>query len=45
MVLGLQVQVFASSGAAGGGVVMIRSGTIIGTGTINANGATTDQTL
>jgi fimbrial isopeptide formation D2 family protein len=30
---------FASSGAAGGGVVFVRAGTITGTGTINANGA------
>ena len=30
---------FDSSGAAGGGVVMIRSNTVSGTGTINANGA------
>ncbi|MBI5964683.1 MAG: DUF11 domain-containing protein [Chloroflexi bacterium] len=36
---------FASSGAAGGGVVMIRAGTIIGAGTINANGATANQTV
>jgi len=36
---------FASSGAAGGGVVMIRSGTITGTGTINANGATANQSV
>ncbi len=36
---------FASSGAAGGGIVMVRSGTISGTGTINANGATANQTV
>ncbi len=30
---------FSSSGAAGGGVVFVRAGTITGTGTINANGA------
>jgi len=35
----------ASSGAAGGGVVMIRAGTIGGIGTVNANGATANQTV
>lgn len=31
---------YASSGAPGGGIVMVRAGTIAGIGTINANGAT-----
>ncbi|GJD19487.1 hypothetical protein RIVM261_044430 [Rivularia sp. IAM M-261] len=31
---------YASSGAPGGGIVMVRAGIIAGTGTINANGAT-----
>ncbi|RUT04422.1 hypothetical protein DSM106972_046500 [Dulcicalothrix desertica PCC 7102] len=31
---------YASSGAPGGGIVMVRAGTIAGTGTINADGAT-----
>jgi LPXTG-site transpeptidase (sortase) family protein len=30
---------FSSSGVAGGGIVFVRSGTIIGTGSVNANGA------
>lgn len=34
---------YASSGAPGGGIVMLRAGTITGTGTINANGATPTQ--
>ncbi|MBI5954674.1 MAG: class F sortase [Chloroflexi bacterium] len=36
---------FASSGAAGGGVVMIRACTIVGAGTIRADGATANQTV
>jgi hypothetical protein len=36
---------FASSGAAGGGVVFVRAGTITGTGTINANGAAANNTV
>ena len=36
---------FASSGAAGGGVVIIRACTITGTGTVKADGATANQTV
>ncbi len=36
---------FDSSGAAGGGVVMIRSNTVSGTGTVNANGAAANQSV
>ena len=36
---------FASSGAAGGGVVMIRSNIVTGTGSINASGAMANQTV
>ena len=35
---------FASSGVAGGGLVMIRAGSITGTGTISANGSNADTT-
>ncbi|NWG71326.1 MAG: hypothetical protein HXY23_06935 [Parvularculaceae bacterium] len=35
----------ASSGAAGGGVVIIRAGTITGSGTISADGAAADSTV
>ncbi|WP_229725288.1 beta strand repeat-containing protein [Hymenobacter baengnokdamensis] len=36
---------FASSGAAGGGIVMVRTGTLTGTGTILANGANANNTV
>jgi LPXTG-site transpeptidase (sortase) family protein len=36
---------FASSGASGGGVVMIRACTIVGTGTVNADGEAANQTV
>jgi len=36
---------FASSGAAGGGAVMVRAGTVAGTGTITANGAAANNTV
>ncbi|WP_407569075.1 Ig-like domain-containing protein [Deinococcus altitudinis] len=36
---------FASSGAAGGGAVMVRAGTVSGTGTITANGAAANNTV
>jgi hypothetical protein len=36
---------FASSGAAGGGIVMIRAGSLSGTGTINVNGANANNTV
>ncbi len=36
---------FASSGATGGGVVMIRSGTIVGAGNIDASGDTANSTV
>ena len=35
----------ASSGAPGGGIVLVRARTIIGTGTINANGTSGNQTV
>ena len=41
----LQVVVIASSGATGGGMVIINSSTIIGTGTINANGVYRNNTV
>ena len=36
---------FASSGAAGGGLVMIRAGTITGSGTISANGSNANNSV
>lgn len=36
---------FASSGAPGGGIVIVRAGSITGTGTITANGAAPNTTL
>ncbi|WP_137757817.1 LamG-like jellyroll fold domain-containing protein [Pontibacter sp. SGAir0037] len=36
---------FASSGAAGGGIVMVRAGSITGTGTIDASGASANNTV
>ncbi|MBD2489785.1 DUF11 domain-containing protein [Aulosira sp. FACHB-615] len=38
--IGVPTNGIASSGAAGGGMVLIRTGSVSGTGTINANGAT-----
>ncbi|RSK48276.1 T9SS type A sorting domain-containing protein [Hymenobacter rigui] len=36
---GVNISGFASSGAAGGGIVLVRAGNFSGTGTINVNGA------